>query len=110
MAEFDLGQPHWLAIVEFNLAEHKDRMGHLHPDWSERQRACCLYWQGTVRKCLRETCEEFTFMRPERQVNYCPEAMGVDLFKTCEVLGIELERNPKELVYKIALIGYPNAK
>lgn len=108
MAEFDLGKPHWLAAIPFDLAAHVARMKERHPFWSFRQATCCLYWQGTAKKKLRQECEKFMFMRPDLSVNYCPEAMGIDIFRTCEKLGIELDRKPRTLVYKVALIGYLN--
>lgn len=105
MQEYNLELDHWLAVVDFNLKEHMERMGSLHPSWSERQRACCLYWQGGVRKRLKELCQKFIAGNPEIVANDCPEALGVDVFKTAERMNIHLERNPREIVYKIALIG-----
>lgn len=102
---FNLEKSHWFSIVSFDLKSHKEKMKKKHPDWSERQCACCLYWQGTVRKQLKEVSE--AFLKDDLIYSDCPEAMGINVFETMEKFSIKLERNPQEIVYKIALIGYP---
>jgi hypothetical protein len=91
--------------VKFDLAEHAERMKRRHPEFTERQARCCLYWQNTVRKYLGEMT--FATMR---RTNYSrhtdiPEAMGLNLFRTMHNVGIVLERNPKRFVHKIAMLG-----
>ncbi len=118
---FDLGLQHWFAIVDFDLAAHMARMKAKHPDWSDRQAACCLYWQNGVRSRLEKLCRASVLListeaLPKTMVwrpgcalpiyTDCPEAMGVNVFRTAETIGIRLERNPRTTVYKIALIGY----
>ena len=34
-----------------------------------------------------------------------PEANGIDIFNTCNNIGIFLDRNPKKIMWKIILIG-----
>lgn len=78
-----------------------------HPNWSQRQIDCCLYWQGSLNKKLRE--EVFQLMRRKiafgYQASFCPEAMGVNVTTTMKNIGIELEWPPKTIVYKVAIIG-----
>jgi len=98
--------PFTLVAVGFNLAEWAERMKEKHPMWSDRQARCCLYWQGKVRKRLREECDKIAL--DNDLIVYTPEAMGVHVFKTCELVGLKLERNPQHFVWKIAIIGKDN--
>ncbi len=34
----------------FDFGVHVQKMRDKHPNWSERQCRCCLYWQGRARK------------------------------------------------------------
>jgi len=96
-------RPFTFVGIRFNLLSWVTHLRRKHPNWSERQLRCCLYWQGKVRKRLREECKKT--QNDGQIILYNPEANGVDVFKTCETIGIELERNPKEFVWKIAIIG-----
>jgi len=91
----------------FALGAHVERMRKKHPEWSDRQCRCCLYWQGTARKQL-EVCIQ-TFRRSTRGRNLiavrCPEACGVDVTETMASVGIELEWPPKNIVRQVALLG-----
>ena len=109
---FDLSKKHWLAIVDFNLGNHIAKMRGLHPDWSDNQLKCVLYWQNGVKKKLRDLCEDFIFDNMGEKLIYsiCPEAMGLHVFSTIRKLGYKISKNIKEKVYKVALIGYPNDK
>jgi len=97
--------PMFLVGVKFDLEKHMKRMKDRHPDWSDRQAKCLLYWQGTVNKALREECEKISSNHPNYLVLYKPEANGVNVFATCRSLGIILERSPKKYVWKIAIMG-----
>jgi len=106
---FDLSQPHWFLLEEFDLLAHANKMKQKHPEWSERQCRCCLYWQGSVRKRLRETCRQFEHSHPGTVSVTCPEAMGVNVFRTCHRHGVSMKKNPQGIVYKVALAGYLRA-
>ena len=80
-----------------------------HPAWSDRQLRCVLYWQPKVRKELTMMCKHFQECREGTIFTLTPEAMGVNVIATAEHLGIPIERRPKRLVHKIALVGYPRA-
>jgi hypothetical protein len=80
-----------------------------HPDWSDRQLACCLYWQGTARKALNRVIERFKRQaRLAYEVTRCPEAMGVNVTATMKGLGILLEWPPKNYAYQVA-VGFVRA-
>jgi len=97
----------WYAVVElFNLEEHMERMKEKHPDWSERQCRNPWYWQGSVRKRLKEKAYEAACAIPGSIVLEIPEACGVNVFETMLKEYVLLERAPK-LVKKVMLVGIP---
>lgn len=101
----DVIEPRLLVAVKFDLGAWARRMKEKHPNWSDRQARCCLYWQGKVRKILREVCGYYSRRFGHDAIIYKPEAMGVHVFATCATVGINLERNPQNIVYKVAIIG-----
>jgi len=105
---FDIEAEVWAIWNRFDLAAHVERMRTRHPEWSERQLRCCLYWQNTARKQLKSTISNFHVARMTETplaVTRCPEAMGVDVTTTMMQAGIALEWPPKRWVYQIALAG-----
>ncbi|MFC1486940.1 hypothetical protein ACFLRN_04540 [Thermoproteota archaeon] len=98
--------PFYLVVWSFDLDSQANRMKKLHPKWSDKQARCLLYWQGSVRKKLLDEARTFINSKNDNLVLLeIPEANGVDVFKTCNVVGIPLERKPKKLVRKVMLIG-----
>jgi hypothetical protein len=87
---------------KFPFGEHVARMRERHPDWSERQLACCLYWQGTARKQLEAEIEKFRRVRCT-SVFRIPEAHGVNVTATMERVGVYLEWPPKRWAYQVAI-------
>lgn len=102
---FDLTFPHWFVIYKFDLAAHALEMGRRHPEWSDRQCRCCLYWQGTVRHNLMEEASAFAATVERSGITLCPEAMGVNVFRTCHRHRVMIRKNPRDIVYKVALVG-----
>lgn len=102
----DLSLPIYAIWNVYSLEEHVVRMKAKHPDWSERQLYCCLYWQGRARKELKENIQRFLQVKPGCIVLTCPEACGVDVTATMKLIGIELDWPPREEAYQIALAGY----
>lgn len=111
--QYDMNKRFLAIVIHFDLGQHMQRMKEKHPRWSDRQCACCLYWQGTVRKQLRE---EIAYNINRRAIfdgypmtaTDCPEAMGVDVTATMKQAGIILEWPPKKIVRKIAFLGVLN--
>ena len=97
--------PYFLVGIRFNLGEHIEQMRKKHPNWSEAQLKCLLYWQNKVNKRLRELSLKLISLIPNSAILFKPEANGIDVFKTAENVGIFLERNPRFFVWKIAIIG-----
>jgi predicted metal-binding protein len=106
-SKFDLNKPHYVAVVSFDLAEHMKKMALKHPGWSERQQRCCLYWQGKVRKKLRILCENWLKEHKGYSHSSCPEAMGLNVFRTAYKVGIKIRKSAYPIVYKVALLAQP---
>lgn len=105
----DLGRPIWCVWNAFDFGAHVERMKAKHPEWSARQLACCLYWQGAARKQLQEGIDYLLARVPPTAnlVVKCPEACGVNVMATMKKLGVELEWPPKTVAYQVALVGTP---
>ena len=102
---YDISQPVYAIINEFDIGSHIERMREKHPEWSEHQLKCVLYWQGGARKQLKGRCIEFLRSHPGYQIEMCPEAMGVNITETLRSVGIELEWPPVHIARQVALAG-----
>jgi hypothetical protein len=103
----------WYAIWNaFDFGAHVEKMRGLHPNWSQRQLECCLYWQGTARKKLKDEVIEFLHhvTPPLPTVEWVPEAHGVNVTETMRRAGIILEWPPKTVAYQVALVGMEEGK
>lgn len=97
----------WFAVVEeFDLDAHAAMMKAKHPEWSDRQCRNPLYWQGGVRKRLKEKAWRLWPKLREWGNIYTPipEAWGVEVFETMQLVGVIIERHPG-IVRKVAFIG-----
>lgn len=106
---FDLTKDLFFIIIEFNLKNHIEKMKQKHPEWTFIQLKNLLYWQNGVRKDLRNMVENFINNHKDRNLliyTLLPEAMGIDVFSTINKIGIPIERNPINKIFKIALVGY----
>ena len=95
----------WLVWTKFDLGSHRERMRKKHPKWSIRQLNCCLYWQGTARKSLKDFLKT-QWLMPGLFKTMCPEAMGINVTETMRDIGIELEWPPEKWVYQVAMMGW----
>jgi hypothetical protein len=101
----------WFAVIEtFDLKHHAALMKQKHPDWSERQCRCLLYWQNHVRKKLLNRTYEYSrklspsYLHKANIILEVPEANGINVFATMAKVGVILQKNP-DIVKKIMLIG-----
>jgi hypothetical protein len=101
----DIGKPVYCIVNRFNLRGHAQFMRNRHPDWSEAQLYCCLYWQGRARKQLRRKVNRFLEDHPDYIALYCPEGSGVDIVATVRQFGLEFEWPARNYAYQIALTG-----
>jgi hypothetical protein len=105
--KYDLSKPCYFIVYSFDIAAQKARMRNLHPKWSDKQCACCLYWQNGVRRELKKFTNDFrqTIGLRDYDYNLIPEAMGLNVFGTARKHGIPMKRNPYDILYKIAFVG-----
>jgi len=102
--------PFYIVIESFDLEAQAKKMKKIHPEWSDRQCRNLLYWQKGVVKKLKEKADKFINAQDENLILIeVPEANGVNLFKTCENIGIILERSPRNIVRKIMMLGRKKA-
>ena len=105
---YDQINPHCPIIAvynEFDFGTHRRKMKKKHPEWSERQLRCCLYWQQTARKFLKKEIKKFLKTHPDFFIVKNPEAAGVNLTETMKKVGIFLEWPPEEKTFQIVLAG-----
>ncbi len=104
----DLDKNVYCIYNRFNFGEHVKRMYQEHPNWSQRQAECCLYWQGTARKRLKIKIVAFIKQHKSDDLVLvdCPEGCGVNVTKTMKQLGIKLEWPPIRYAYQVVLIGH----
>ena len=101
----DFNEPVFAIFNKYPFGKHVKKMRDKHPDWTQRQVECCLYWQGTARKQLREKIKMFLKGHPDYIISHCPEGSGVNLTQTMKDVGIDLEWPPKKYTYQIVLAG-----
>ncbi len=89
----DLQKPMWFIIVPFNLKTHIEKMLSLHPNWTDRQARCVLYWQSRVNRQLEDKSKLFTFGK-NLIFTICPEAMGVNVIKTLRNMNFTIVPRP----------------
>lgn len=90
---------------KFDFAGHCLEMRRQHPAWSKRQVECCLYWQPKARKQLSSEITKFLAEHHNFIIVANPEGAGVNLTKSMQAIGIELEWPPETVAYQISLAG-----
>lgn len=106
---YDSRSDFFVVMNEFNIKQHMQKLAISHPDWSDRQLRCCLYWQATARKQLYQKVH-YVLAQKEFEgfsSTMCPEAMGINVTETMKRIGIILEWPPIQLARQIALLGRP---
>jgi len=104
---FDISAPVYVVVNDFDLGGYVSRMAMKHPNWSDAQLRCVLYWQGTARKQLRAKSAAALAGLPGYEATWCPEGMGVDVTATLAQIGIALEWPPVRVARQVALLGKP---
>jgi hypothetical protein len=102
----DLSNETFVIYNTFDLKTHVARMREKHPNWSDKQLYCCLYWQGTARKQLRHEIELFTLEHLDLKIVGIPEACGVNVTETMARAGFVLEWPPVDVAYQIVVAGH----
>jgi len=101
----DISKPVFAIYNIFDLKSHVDRMREKHPNWTDRQLRCLLYWQPKARKDLRGKIRSFLALYPHLKIIACPEANGVNVTETMSNAGITLEWMPVNVAYQIVFAG-----
>jgi len=99
----------WFAVYEeFNLKIHADKMKALHTDWSIQQCYCVLYWQGGVRKRLKQKAKDAVMSFGNGIILDIPEAHGINVFETMLKTGfiVDMKYHP-DIVRKVMFVGKP---
>jgi predicted metal-binding protein len=104
---FDMTQPIYAVVNEFDFGAHVDKMRAKHPDWSDRQLRCVLYWQSTARKQLKVKIVETLKKFPGYAVTMSPEGQGVNVTETMRNAGVILEWPPQKIARQIAFLAKP---
>ncbi|MBD3212678.1 MAG: hypothetical protein GF311_08715 [Candidatus Lokiarchaeota archaeon] len=112
----------YLIIGHFNLAKYKKEMLRRHPNWSDRQATCVLYWQGSAKKHTKEYINKiyekntgnqlfllssgsgFNSLDIEQEKIYSMEAAGINVFETLKKNNIEFEVKPKDFILIVNLL------
>jgi len=83
-----------------------------HPDWTDKQAKCVLYWQGSVKKLLKIHLKKYSGIYElygcGSGFNGSPsmEAVGINVFSTMKLNGIKLELHPSNYVYLVCLLCF----
>jgi len=99
----DLSKPHYLIIVKLNC-DHAIEREKPHNPSKERY---WLDWELHAESVLEKHVQKFQKNHLGTVFTLHPSAVGVDVFKTAQNMGIPLEPAPQKTFHKIALIGYP---
>ena len=79
----DLDKPMYLIYNEFDVESWSKVMKRKHPNWTERQCRCLLYWQGRTRAKLRQkTGLAKVMFGLSLTVLTRPEYYGVNIYAT----------------------------
>lgn len=104
---FDTARPMYLVHSEFDLDGHVEAMKNKHPQWSERQCRCLLYWQPRSRKQMMMRAHGAMLFLGCNAVSACPEAMGLNVFATAAIAGLKLDRTRNiKTARHVCLIGW----
>lgn len=112
----------YLILGRFNFLKYKEEMLLRHPDWSERQATCVLYWQSSVKRHLKEYIRDIYERNPEvsmfllscgsgfqnlnipQEKIYSMEAVGIDVLNTLKANDIKFEIKPQNEVVLVNLL------
>lgn len=99
----DLSKPHYFIIVKITY-DHTIEGEKPHNPSKERS---WLTWELHAESVLEKHVQKFQKSHPGTVFTLHPSAVGVDVFKTAQNVGIPLEPTLQDTFHKIALIGYP---
>jgi len=109
---------YYLVHAYFDFGSYKQIRKREHPDWTEQQVKCVLYWQGSVKKHLADYIENIRKGNPPFYVYGCGsglklffqkivgsmEAARINVFSTLKLNRIPFELNPENNVILCCLL------
>jgi len=102
-----------LVYADFNFKQYKKLMKNKYQEWSEKEIACVLYWQGSLKKILKTELKKYVYdemFGAGSGFNGCAsmEAAGIDVFQTLRNNKIEFEVRPKTKDLMVCLLMSKN--
>jgi predicted metal-binding protein len=112
----------YLVYGKFQLKRYIEQMRERHPTWSHRQASCVLYWQGSVKKHLKNRLKQIAQANTDirfylfssgsgfkekifgQSKIYSMEAAGIDVFRTLKANGIAFEVKPRRFVLLVNML------
>lgn len=110
---------YYLIYAQFNFKKYKEIRKKEHPEWSERQIGCVLYWQNSIKRLLKQYIEKIRkntfslfyifgcgsgFNLTFQKTTYSMEAATINVFSTCKLNGIKLEIKPQNIIHLVCLL------
>ncbi len=97
----------YIVHSQFDLKAHMRKMKAKYPEWTELQCRCVLYWQSTSRDQLAIRIKFALHILQADASAAVPEAMGVNVYATCRLAGLQLEKiRGLKICRHVALIGW----
>lgn len=98
------------AVID--LKGYKDEMRISHPNWSEKQLSCVLYWQRRVKVKLRSEVDKICNIGNDLVLGcgsgfgdcYSMESVGINVIQTLKNNNIEIDVKPINRVVLVSLI------
>ena len=97
----------YIASLDFDFEPYLGTKRQIHPDWSDPALRNSRHWQNHLRAELRRHVD-MALNKPELLgyvAVYNPEGMCVNVHRTCENVGLQLEWPPQQHMYRIALLS-----
>lgn len=103
----DLRRAMYLVHSEFDLEAHVTEMERKHPYWTERQLRNVLYWQSRSKKQMKMRAIDLAKRIGANSICLMGEAAGVNLYATCALSGLKLEKiKDLRICRHVAIVGW----
>jgi len=102
-----ISPPYYVGVLEFNIRQWIEDMQEKHPKMSELQCRIPYLWQSKQDKILEAGLREFAkdVGLPGLRILTRPEKYYVNIFSTCRLHGIKIDRDPKDVVTLVGMMG-----
>lgn len=100
----DTNKPMFFALSTFYLDIFKIKMKEIHPNWTDKQCGCVLYWQSKSRKQMMIQAKKLIINN--KIILTCPEGAGVNVYASLNKCGFNLEKIKNlKICHHVALVG-----